>query len=95
MAKSKRAPPGGKVERVTRDRAQEAQDGVEALVEPDGDVRTYYAPVLEAIAHRLNCWQMTGNAKVEDARQELWTGLRQLAEVATRLDALVEAANAD
>ena len=87
---------GDKAEHVVaRDRAQEARDGVEALAEPDGDIRTYYAPVLDALAHRLDCWQMTGNTKVEDAREELRTGLLQLAEVATRLDALVESANAD
>lgn len=73
---------------------QEVGPLVEALVEPDGDPRTHYGLVIAAMAERLNCWQLA-NSEVDEARDELFTALRQIQDLADRLDQLVEDSNVD
>lgn len=61
---------------------------VAALVEPEstGSV-TFYAPVIEAIADRLNSWFLLGDATVQADHDVLFKLLREAQSVAVRLDA--------
>lgn len=84
------APPGW----VGGQPQHEVEERALQLVEPE-DGTTRYGEVLEALANRLNCWHLTGNNRVEQAREELRILLLDAALMGSDLDKLVESANAD
>lgn len=68
-------------------------EAVSELTEPEGDPRTYYAPVLDAMWQRLNVWGSSASSaspRMETAHRALMDAIRKAQRIAADLDRLNE-----
>lgn len=78
---------------LDRDAAEARYETVSELVEPEGELRIYYAPVLDAMWQRLNIWGSSSSSaspRIEQAHRALMDAIRKAQRIAADLDRLNE-----